>query len=94
MTALKLVKEHEDFDELMSDGKVEWESENSPEAILEFFQDPPVEEVDFEFREPEKDKIRDVLIEQHEFSDKRVNSGFNKLETALESRQSGLDSFT
>jgi flap endonuclease-1 len=94
MTALKLVKEYHDFDELMSDEKVEWESENSPEAILEFFQDPPAEEVDFEFMEPEKDRIRDVLIEQHEFSEKRVNSGLKKLETALQSRQSGLDSFT
>ena len=93
-TALKLVKEYDDFDKLLDDDKVEWESDNSPEAILDFFQNPPVKDVSFEFGEPDKEMIRDVLITQHDFSEKRVNSGLEKLDTALESRQSGLDSFT
>jgi flap endonuclease-1 len=93
-TALKLVKEYEEFDELLKDEKVEWESENDPDKILDFFQNPPVTDVDFSFEDPAKDEIRKVLIEQHDFSDKRVNSGLKKLENALESRQSGLDSFT
>jgi len=93
-TALKLVKEYDNFEELLNDDKVEWESDNSPEAILDFFQNPPVEEVEFEFGEPDKEMIRDVLITQHDFSEKRVESGLEKLDTALESRQSGLDSFT
>jgi flap endonuclease-1 len=93
-TALKLVSEYDDFDKLMEDDKVEWESENDPEKILEFFQDPPVEEADFEFEKPEKEEIREVLIEQHDFSENRVESGLDNLESALEARQSGLDSFT
>jgi len=93
-TALDLVKQYNNFEDLMSDEKVEWESDNSPEAILEFFQDPPVEDVDFEFKSPDNDKIRTLLVEEHEFSQKRVDSGLEKLSTALESRQSGLDSFT
>jgi flap endonuclease-1 len=93
-TALKLVKQYEDFDELMQDEKVDWESDNDPEKILEFFQDPPVEEVNFKFENPDKDEIREVLIAQHDFSENRVESGLSNLETALESRQSGLDSFT
>jgi flap endonuclease-1 len=93
-TALKLVKKHESFKELLKDDKVDWEDENSPEAILDFFQDPPVKKTSFEFRSPDKDQIRDVLIRQHDFSSKRVNSGLEKLDMALESRQSGLDSFT
>jgi flap endonuclease-1 len=93
-TALKLVKQYDSFDELMEDEKVEWESENDPERILEFFQDPPVEDAEFDFESPDKEQIREVLIEQHDFSEKRVNSGLEKLEKALESRQSGLDSFT
>jgi flap endonuclease-1 len=93
-TALDLVKQYDSFDELMGDESVEWESDNDPEAILDFFQNPPVEDVDFEFESPDKDEIRNVLIEQHGFSEKRVNSGLEKLDTALESRQSGLDSFT
>lgn len=93
-TGLKLVKEYDSFDKLMDDEKVEWKSDKDPKDILEFFQNPPVEEIEYEFGEPDKDKIRDILIEKHEFSEERVNSGINKLETALESRQSGLDSFT
>lgn len=93
-TGLKLVKEYDDFDELMTDEKVEWESDKDPKDILKFFQNPPVEEIEYEFGEPDKDKIREILIEKHDFSENRVNSGINKLETALESRQSGLDSFT
>lgn len=93
-TALKLVKKYKSFDNLMEDEKVEWKSENDPEKILEFFQDPPVEDGDFKFESPDKDEIREVLIEQHDFSEKRVNSGLEKLGSALESRQSGLDSFT
>jgi flap endonuclease-1 len=93
-TALKLVKEYKSFDELLEDEKVEWESENDPHAILEFIQEPPVEEVDYSFEEPDAEKIREILVDEHDFSEDRVNSGIEKLEKALESRQSGLDSFT
>lgn len=93
-TALELVKEYESFDNLMEDDKVEWESENDPEKILKFFQEPPVEDLDFVFESPDKERIREVLIKKHDFSEKRVNSGLKNLESALKSRQSGLGSFT
>lgn len=92
-TALKLVKKYDDFDELMDDEKVEWTSENSPEIIRDFFLEPPVEDVKYEFSEPDFDKVREILIDDHDFSEKRVNSGLQKLKDALESRQSGLGSF-
>ena len=93
-TALKLVKEYESFEELLEDDKVEWESENEPKAILEFFQDPPVEDYDYSSGEPSKEKIKEVLVDRHDFSEDRVMKGVSDLESALESRQSGLDSFT
>lgn len=93
-TALKLVKEYDDFDEVLDDDKVEWESENDPKTILEFFMDPPVEDVDYSFGEPDHDRIRQILVEQHDFSENRVDSGLEKLEKALEARQAGLGSFT
>lgn len=92
-TALKLVKKYESFEELLEDEKVEWESENDPYIILEFFLSPPVEDIDYSFEEPNPDKIREVLVDRHDFSEDRVNSGIKKLEKALESRQSGLESF-
>lgn len=92
-TALKLVKEYDDFEELLNDEKVEWESENDPYNILEFLMNPPVEDIEYEFEDPDPDKIREVLVDRHDFSEDRVNSGIKKLEKALESRQSGLESF-
>lgn len=92
-TALKLVKQYDDFEELLDNEKVEWESENDPYIILEFFMNPPVEDTEYKFEEPDPDKIREVLIDRHDFSEDRVNSGIKKLEKALESRQSGLESF-
>lgn len=93
-TALKLVKQYESFEELLEDEKVEWESENDPHAILDFIQNPPVDETDYRFEEPDEERIREILVEEHDFSEDRVNSGIDKLEKALEARQSGLDSFT
>lgn len=92
-TALKLVKQYDEFEELMEDEKVEWESENDPYRILEFFMDPPVDDTGYSFSEPDPERIREVLVDQHDFSEDRVNSGIEKLEKALESRQSGLENF-
>ncbi len=93
-TALKLVKQYQDFDELLEDEKVEWDSENDPHAILDFIRNPPVDQAEYSFGEPDRDRIREILVEEHDFSEKRVSSGIEKLEKAMESRQSGLDSFT
>jgi flap endonuclease-1 len=93
-TALKLVREYDDFDELLEDEKVEWKSENSPHEIKNFFMDPPVEDIEYESGELDRDKVKEILVDRHEFSKDRVESGLKDLEKALESRQSGLGSFT
>ncbi|MFB6203543.1 MAG: flap endonuclease-1 [Candidatus Nanohaloarchaea archaeon] len=93
-TALKLVREYDSFDSLMEDEKVEWESDNDPYAILDFIQDPPTTDADYSFGGPDRERIREILVEEHDFSGDRVDSGLEDLESALSSRQSGLDSFT
>lgn len=92
-TALKLVKKYESLDKLLEDEKVEWESENDPYRIVEFFMEPPVKNVEFEFGEPDRERIKELLVDKHDFSEDRVVSGIEKLEDALEARQSGLGSF-
>ncbi len=92
-TALKIVKRNETWEEITEEDKFEWESDNSPEAIIDFLKNPPIVDTDYSFSDPDTDKIREILIEKHEFSEDRVNSGIEKLEKSLESRQSGLDSF-
>ena len=92
-TALKLVKEYDEFDELMDDEKVEWEFDADPEAIVEFFENPPVMETEYEEGELDSEKVKEILVRDHDFSEDRVQSGLDDLEKALESRQSGLSSF-
>ncbi len=91
---LEKVKEHDSLESLLGDEEVDFDSDNSPEAIFDFFMNPPVEEVEFEFQEPENEKIREILVERREFSMDRINSKIKDLDKALESRQSGLGSFT
>lgn len=91
---LELVKNHDSLESLMGDEKFEWASENDPEAVYDFFINPPVEEVDFSFGSPNNDRIRSILVDQHDFSEGRIDSKLKDLEKALESRQSGLGSFT
>ena len=91
---LEKVREHDSLDSLLEDEDVEFESENSPEAIFDFFMNPPVEDLDFEFGNPDSDEIETMLVDQHDFSSDRIESKIKDLENAMDSRQSGLGSFT
>ncbi|PSG98737.1 MAG: flap endonuclease-1 [Nanohaloarchaea archaeon SW_7_43_1] len=92
-TSLKLVREYESLEELLEDDKVEWDSEKDPYRIVEFFLQPPVAETDYSFGEPDEEEIKEILVDRHDFSEDRVESGLEDLEKALEARQSGLGSF-
>lgn len=93
-TALKLVKQYDSFDKLFEDDKVDWKSSKEPEEILEFFLNPPVtQDYEIEFSDPDKEKIDEILVEKHDFSQERIDSKYKDLEKAMESRQSGLESY-
>ncbi|MDY6773560.1 MAG: flap structure-specific endonuclease, partial [Candidatus Nanohaloarchaea archaeon] len=92
---LDLVKEHDSFESLKSDERFEWEHDVEPETVIEFFMDPPVEEdVKFEVSEPEGDRIKEILVEEHDFSEDRVDSTLEKYLEARSESQRGLESFT
>ncbi len=93
-TAIKLVDAYDSFTELQEDEKWEWEHDADPNVIRDFFMDPPIEEgLDFDFQDPDEERIREVLIDEHDFSEDRVNSTVDRLVDARQERQSGLDSF-
>lgn len=92
-TALKLVREYDSFDEILADEKVDWESDRDPQVIIDFFLDPPVMDADYEFGSPDFERVKEILVDKHDFSEDRVQSGLDKMKKALESRQSGLGSF-
>lgn len=93
-TALKLVRKYDSWAEVFEDEKVEWDSEADPEEIIEFFENPPVEKAEYSYGDLDKEKVREILVDEHDFSNERVSSGLKDLENALSSRQSGLGSFT
>ena len=94
-TGHKLVRKYDNFQNLLNDDKVDWESEADPEKILEFLENPPVkEDISYSFDDPDREKIIELLVEKRDFSQDRVESKIDDLEKALESRQSGLGSFT
>ena len=91
---LEMVKDYGSLEGLMDDEDFEWSSDNSPEAVYDFFMNPPVEKIEFEYGEPDREKITEILVNKREFSNDRVESKIKDLEKAMESRQSGLGSFT
>jgi len=55
------------------------------EELEEFFEDPPVIEINKEeikFGEVNEEKIRKILIDEHDFSEDRVNKAIEELKSA------------
>ena len=56
------------------------------------FHKPNVIDVDIEFPKIDEEKIKEILIEEHDFSEARVEKQLEKLRESLEKRkQKGLD---
>ncbi|MDY6777502.1 MAG: flap endonuclease-1 [Candidatus Nanohaloarchaea archaeon] len=93
-TAMDLVTEYDAFDTLLEDDRVDWQHENDPHTILDFFMDPPVDDtVSFAFEDPDEDRIRELLVDEHDFSEDRVNSKLENIMDAMKDTQQDLGSF-
>jgi len=87
-TALKLVKEHKTLEEILK--HVEWKEDIDPETIFNFFLNPPVNEnYNIEFKEPDKDAIIKFMVDEHDFSQERVEKVIEKL-LSQKGKQSSL----
>lgn len=91
---LDLVRAYDEFDALLEDEKVDWEHDADPHLIRDLFMDPPVTDTDFDVSDPDEDRIIEVLVEEHDFSEDRVRSKLDDFMRARASRQKGLGSFT
>ncbi|MHA2290484.1 MAG: flap endonuclease-1 [Promethearchaeota archaeon] len=92
--ALKIVKKEKTLDSVLS--KVNWESDIAAEEILNFFMKPPVEEnCHFTWRLPDRDKLVQFMVEEHNFSKKRVEKVNEILKENFEKREKtrSLDAF-
>ncbi|MFC1704828.1 flap endonuclease-1 [Nanoarchaeota archaeon] len=94
--ALKLVKKHgADFDKLFEE--VKWnESFDFPwtDVYYLFKKMPVTDDYKLEWKEPDWDLLKKLLVEEHDFSQMRVNSAKEKLTKHKEAKQQkGLGDF-
>ena len=78
-TALKLVKEHKTLAEVLKN--VEWRFEISASDIYDFFLNPPVaKKYSLKAGKVDKAAIKKILMQEHEFSEERVENAFKRIE--------------
>ena len=90
-TALKMVKEHKNLDKVLK--QIEWKFDVDAHKIYNFFLKPPVyEKYKIEWEQPDKDKLIKLMVEEHDFSQERVENAVNRLtEAKREGTQSRLE---
>jgi flap endonuclease-1 len=86
--ALELVKKEKTLEKVLK--SVEWNIEVPAEVIYDFYLNPPVKEVDIQFKKIQSDKILKLLVDEHEFSQERIEKVIKTLE---KSTQNSLDSW-
>lgn len=96
-TALKLVKKHGSLE--MVESETDYDFNFPYEEIRSIFLNPPeVETKSPEWIDPDFEVVRRILCDEHDFSQKRVDSSLERLEASLEkirdtTRQSALEDF-
>lgn len=75
--ALELVKEKKSFDSIME--TVPWDFDTPAKQIFDFFKNPPETEYEIKFNEPDEEKIKTFLCDEHDFSEERVTNALNKI---------------
>ena len=83
-TALKLVKKFKTLDKILKN--VKWEAEVDAKEILNFFLKPPVtDKYKLEWKAPDREKLIEFMVEEHDFSRERVEKVVSKLQQAFSS---------
>jgi len=87
--ALNLVKKEKTLKNVLK--KIEWEFEVPAENIFEFYLNPPVDkDIEIEFGQLQPDKILKFLVDEHNFSQDRIEKVIKNL---TEARQKSLGSW-
>ena len=55
--------------------------------IFELFHKPDVKDFDFNFKKLNEEKIKKILVEEHDFSEVRVDNQLEKLREAKEAKK-------
>lgn len=71
----------EKIEELSEEDKFDWME------IFELFHKPNVKDFDFDFKKIDEDKIKEILVERHNFSEERIEKQLDKLREITEKNQ-------
>ncbi|MFC1753766.1 flap endonuclease-1 [Thermoproteota archaeon] len=94
--ALKLIKKYtDDFGTMFKDSEWDKHCDCSWKEVFDTIKNMPVtDEYEIKWRQPDTEALRKLLIEKHDFSEKRVNDALEKLETEKQKKsQKGLGEF-
>ncbi len=75
--ALELVKEKKTMEKVFEG--LPWEFSTSPEQIFDFFKNPPTVKYDIKFGEPDEQKIKSFMCDEHDFSEERIESSLKRI---------------
>jgi flap endonuclease-1 len=91
---LKIVKEHQnDFDTIFKE--LQWDFDYSWKEVFDIFKRMPVtDDYSLKWKPLDRNKVYEILVEEHEFSEERVNSTLEKIDEEKEKQtQKGLGEF-
>lgn len=89
-TALKLVKQYPSFDQLFKEVKADF---NWKQIYAVFKSMPIMKNYQLKWHPPDESKIKEILVEKHDFSPERVQTTLDKLRGATKKEQKGLGDF-
>ncbi|HLD15634.1 MAG TPA: flap endonuclease-1 [Candidatus Nanoarchaeia archaeon] len=89
-TALKLVKQHHDFETLFKEVKADF---NWKQIYAVFKSMPIMKNYQLKWNELDVDKVKKILVDRHDFSEERVDSNLRKTEKKIDKAQKGLGDF-
>ncbi len=75
-TALKLVKQYKNFDELFENVKTEF---NWKQVYATFKSMPVMKNYQLKWKSPDVDKIKELLVEKHDFNEERINKNLERI---------------
>lgn len=93
--ALRLVKQYKNFDDLFKDVKADF---NWKEIYAVFKSMPIMKNYQLKWKEVDIDKVKEILVDRHDFNEERVDNGLKRLkkerdETEKKKSQKGLKEF-
>ncbi len=75
-TALKLVKQYKNFDELFKEVKADF---NWKQVYATFKNMPIIKNYKLKWNNPDIDKIKEILVERHDFNEERINKNLERI---------------